>query len=50
VADATSTNGEPSYTAPMFIVGGFMLLSAVLMLALSSRNKKALTPELVLSK
>jgi predicted MFS family arabinose efflux permease len=39
VADATKVGDEPQYVVPMFIVGGFMLLSAVLMLALSRTRK-----------
>ena len=39
VADATKVGDEPQYIVPMFIVGGFMLLSAVLMLALSRARK-----------
>jgi MFS family permease len=48
VADATSVDGEPSYIVPMFIVGGFMLLSAVLMLALSrakASHRPGATPD-----
>ncbi len=36
VKDATG-----SYQVPMFIVGGFMLLSAVLVFAISARDKQA---------
>ena len=39
VADATKVGDDPQYVVPMFIVGGFMLLSAVLMLALSRARK-----------
>ncbi|MCU1407627.1 MAG: transporter, partial [Glaciihabitans sp.] len=43
VADATAVDGEPQYQVPMFIVGGFMLLTAILMftLALSGKNTAA---------
>ena len=44
VADWTGSNGEPNYEVPMFIVGGFMLLSAVLMFALSRRNRTTVDP------
>lgn len=41
VANATSVDGEPSYTVPMMIVGGFMGLSGILMLILASRGRRA---------
>lgn len=37
VADWTSVDGERQYQVPMFLVGGFMLLSAILMVLLSRR-------------
>ena len=40
VADATAVDGEPQFQVPMFIVGGFMLLSAILMTVLASQRKK----------
>jgi hypothetical protein len=39
VADWTAVDGTPNYQVPMFIVGGFMLLSAVLMVALARHQK-----------
>ncbi len=39
VADWTAVDGTPNYQVPMFIVGGFMLLSAVLMVALARHRK-----------
>ncbi len=39
VADATKVGDTPNYQLPMFIVGGFMLISALLM-GLLARNKK----------
>ena len=44
VADWTSVDGEPQYQVPMFIVGGFLLLSAILMVLLSRRPHTAGTP------
>ena len=44
VADATAVDGTPQYYVPMMIVGGFMLISAVLMVILSRRTLS--TPEL----
>jgi MFS family permease len=41
VADWTAVDGVPQFQVPMFIVGGFMLLSAVLMLVLSNQRKTA---------
>ena len=41
VADATGTDGSPSYVVPMVIVGGFMALSGVLMLLLARRGKNS---------
>jgi MFS family permease len=45
VADGTGTNGEPNYQVPMFIVGGFMLLSALLMVGLSRYKKSKFGPD-----
>lgn len=41
VATATGTGGEPSYVVPMVIVGGFMALSGVLMLALAASGRRS---------
>jgi len=41
VADLTAVDGEPQYIAPMFIVGGFMLISATLMSLLARRGRKS---------
>jgi MFS family permease len=48
VADLTAVDGEPQFKVPMFIVGGFMLLSAILMtiLARSNRAKRLAGSEL----
>jgi MFS family permease len=39
VADWTAVDGEPQFKVPMFLVGGFMLLSAILMLALARSGR-----------
>lgn len=39
VADWTGKPGEPSFVVPMFIVGGFMALSGILMLLLARRGR-----------
>lgn len=39
VADWTKVGDTPNYQVPMFIVGGFMALSGVLMLLLARKNK-----------
>ncbi|WP_213814132.1 MFS transporter [Glaciihabitans sp. dw_435] len=41
VADWTKVGDTPQFQVPMFIVGGFMLLSAVLMLILARQRKAA---------
>lgn len=40
-ADFTAINGTPNYEVPMFIVGGFMALSGVLMILLSRKKGSA---------
>lgn len=45
VADWTAVDGEPQFQIPMFIVGGFMLVSAILMVALSRAGRSAQTVE-----
>ena len=39
LADLTKVDGVPQYQVPMFVVGGVMLVSAVLMIALSRSGK-----------
>jgi sugar phosphate permease len=43
-ADLTAVDGEPQFQLPMFIVGGFMLLSAVLMILLARSSKPTAAP------
>jgi MFS family permease len=44
VADWTSVDDVPQYEVPMFLVGGFLLLSAILMVLLSRRPHTAGQP------